>query len=76
LSHESSVTFSGVVEKIITSAEGPAMAQIAVKGAEHLYKEIRIPNILKDANGNEILLREGVEVAVTISQGSVRHTAD
>jgi hypothetical protein len=44
----------------------PEKAQIAVEGADELYREIRVENTLKDADGNPVKLKEGVEVAVTI----------
>jgi hypothetical protein len=63
-----SVTLPGKVEKIIPGLV-PAMpekAQIAVEGAEDLYKEIRVENTLKDENGEEVNLKPGAEVEVTI----------
>ena len=62
------VTLPGTVEKIIppvTPAE-PEKAQIVVEGAEHLYREIRVDNVLKDADGKEVSLKPGAEVEVTI----------
>ena len=63
-----SVTLPGKVEKIIPGLV-PAMpekAQIAVEGAEHLYKEIRVENSLQDENGKPVALKPGAEVEVTI----------
>jgi hypothetical protein len=63
-----SVTLLGKVEKIIPGVI-PAMpdkAQIAVEGAEDLYKEIRVENTLQDENGKPVKLRAGAEVEVTI----------
>jgi hypothetical protein len=37
-----------------------------VENAEHLYKEIRIENSLKDANGNDVALKPGAKVDVTV----------
>jgi hypothetical protein len=63
-----SVTLPGVVEKIVKpiSASAPEKAQIALEGADHLYKEIRIENELKDAAGKPVKLKQGAEVEVTI----------
>jgi len=63
-----SVTLPGTVEKIIPPphAEEPEKAQISVEGADHLYREIRIENILKDDNGNKVKLEKGAHVEVTI----------
>jgi hypothetical protein len=44
----------------------PDKAQIAVEGAEHLYKEIRVENTLQDENGQPVSLKPGAEVEVTI----------
>jgi hypothetical protein len=63
-----SVTLPGKVEKIIPAIPSvrPEKAQIAVEGAEDLYKEIRVENTLKDENGEAVALKPGVEVEVTI----------
>jgi hypothetical protein len=63
-----SVTLPGTVEKIIPSnfASEPEKAEIAVDGAEPLYQEIRIENKLQDNDGNEVELKPGAEVEVTI----------
>lgn len=44
----------------------PEKAQIAVEGADHLYKELRVPNNLTDDAGNKVKLKEGAEVEVKI----------
>ena len=62
------VTLPGKVEQIIEplSPAEPEKAQIAVAGADALYREIRIQNTLTDENGDEVRLKEGAEVEVTI----------
>jgi hypothetical protein len=62
------VTVPGKVELIIESIhpDEPEKAQIAVQGADPLYKEIRIENSLVDNEGNEVRLKEGAEVDVTV----------
>jgi hypothetical protein len=40
--------------------------QISVKDGDDLYKEIRIENALQDEDGNEVALKEGAEVDVTV----------
>jgi len=61
------VTLPATVEKIIPgSAIAPEKAQISVETAEHLYKEIRVDNTLKDENGKEVALKPGAHVQVTI----------
>jgi hypothetical protein len=63
-----SITKPGTVQKIIKSPDPrePEKAEIAVEGADELYREIRIDNTLKDAKGNEVQLKEGAHVDVTV----------
>lgn len=65
---KSSVTLPGIVDRIIPSPDPqePEKAQIAVEGADHLYREIRVENRLVDHKGNEVALKEGADVEVTI----------
>ncbi len=68
MSERPSSTLSGKVDKVIKSPfpYEPEKAQIAVEGADHLYREIRVENTLTDQNGDEVRLKEGAEVEVTI----------
>jgi hypothetical protein len=63
------MTLPGTVEKIIPPIvpSEPEKAQIAVHGAEELYREIRVENTLQDENGNPVSLKKGAEVEVTIA---------
>jgi predicted DNA-binding antitoxin AbrB/MazE fold protein len=63
-----STTLPGVVEKIIkpVSPSEPEKAQIAIEGADDLYREIRIDNTLTKENGEEVRLKPGAEVEVTV----------
>jgi hypothetical protein len=65
---KATVTLPGTVEKIIKPPHPalPEQAQIAVVGAEELYREIRIDNTLIDKNGDRVKLKEGSEVEVTV----------
>ena len=47
-------------------ADEPEKAEIAVEGADPLYKEIRMENTLRGEEGKEIGLTLGAEVEVTI----------
>jgi hypothetical protein len=69
---KATVTLPGTVEKIIPSLDPnePEKAQIAVEGAEELYREIRIENTLQDETGNVVSLKKGAEVEVTIAAES------
>jgi hypothetical protein len=66
---KATVTLPGTVEKIIPPImpTEPEKAQIIVEGAEHLYREIRVKNTLQDADGNEVSLKKGATVEVTIA---------
>jgi hypothetical protein len=63
-----SVTLPGKVEKIIKPAHQgvPEKAEIALDGADDLYREIRIENKLTDEDGNPVKLKEGAPVEVTV----------
>jgi hypothetical protein len=56
----------GVVRKILTTGDLNEQAEIYIDGAEQLYQEIRIPAVLTDPNGNEVSLKEGTRVQITI----------
>jgi len=62
------VTLPGVVEKIVKPAipSEPEKAQIVIQGAEELYREIRVENTLQNAAGEEVRLKPGAEVEITI----------
>jgi hypothetical protein len=62
------VTLPGTVEKIIppVNSSEPEKAQISIEGADDLYREIRIENTLTDKKGDEVRLKEGAEVDVTV----------
>jgi hypothetical protein len=68
MSERPTVTLPGRVELVIESVNPsePDKAQIAVQGADELYREIRIENSLTDENGNKVRLKEGAEVEVTV----------
>jgi hypothetical protein len=68
-----SVSLTATVEKIIKSPipGAPEKAQIAVKDADELYREIRIENTLTTESGDEVRLKKGADVEVTIeAEGS------
>ena len=63
-----SVTLPGTVEQVIESphARVPEKVEISVQGADELYQEIRIDNTLRDEHGDEVRLKEGAVVEVTV----------
>ena len=71
-----SVTLPGKVEKIIPGPLPaiPDKAQIAVDGADDLYKEIRVENTLQDENGEPVALKKDADVEVTIE--AERHATE
>lgn len=72
MSEKPSTTLPATVERIIKPLipSDPEKAQIAVEGADHLYRELRIENILTDENGDTVKLKPGAEVEVTIAAES------
>lgn len=62
------VTLPGTVEKIIKPIvpSEPEKAQIAIEGADDLYREIRIDNTLQNEKGEDVSLKPGVQVEVTV----------
>ena len=67
-------TLSGTVEMIIKSplASEPERAQIAVEGAGHPYMQIRIENTLTDESGEEVHMKPGAKVKVTVRSRAAR----
>jgi hypothetical protein len=63
-----SVTMPGTVEKIIPAlgSRRSEKAQIAMEGAEDLYREIRIDNTLQTEDGENVSLQVGSKVDVKI----------
>lgn len=65
---KATITLPGTVEKIIRSADPdePEKVQIAIEGAEELYREIRVENTLHDPDGNPVSLKKGADIEVTV----------
>jgi hypothetical protein len=68
MTEKPNTTMPGTVKKIIKPVHPdlPEKAEIAVEGADELYREIRIENTLKDDQGQEVQLKPGVQVEVTV----------
>ena len=62
----------GTVEKIIKSQlpNQPEKAEITIEGADALYREIRIENVLTGEQGDEAQLKPGAEVNVVVEADS------
>ncbi len=69
----SSTTMPGTVDKIIPSPRPnqPEKAQIAVDGADHQYRDLRAENTLTDENGDDVKLKKGAHVEVTVTAKDV-----
>jgi hypothetical protein len=70
--NKSNVTLPARVEKIIKPAHPsePEKAEIHVAGGDPLYQEIRVDNSLTNEDGEEVSLKEGAEVKVTVEASS------
>jgi hypothetical protein len=68
MNEKPSTTLPATVEKIIKPLHPsePEKAQLAVEGADQLYRELRIENTLTDENGDQVRLKQGAEVEDTI----------
>jgi hypothetical protein len=64
-----STTVPGTVKKIIPPPRPsqPEKAQIAVEGADRQYRDLRIENTLTDENGDDVRLKKGAHVEVTVT---------
>ena len=64
-----SSTVPGIVAKIVPSPSPgrPEKAQIAVDGPERGYRDLRIENALTDEHGDDVKLKKGAHVEVTVA---------
>jgi hypothetical protein len=69
IADQPSAIMRGTVDKIIPSPRlsRPERAQIAVDGADVHYRELRIENTLTDEHGDEVRLKKGAHVEVTVT---------
>jgi hypothetical protein len=69
ISEQPSTTLLGTVGKIIPSVgpSKPEKAQIAVDGPERGYRDFRIENALTDEHGDDVKLKKGAHVEVTVT---------
>jgi hypothetical protein len=60
---------TGIVDKIIPSPHPsqPEKAQIAVDGADDRYRDLRIENTFTDEHGDDVTLKKGTHVNVTVT---------
>jgi hypothetical protein len=64
-----SATMPGTVDKIIPSRRPsqPEKAQIAVDSTDHRHRDLRIENTLTDEHGDDVKLKKGAHVQVTVT---------
>src|ERR1700691_6158090 len=64
-----SATLPATVDKIIPSPgpSRPEKAQIAIDGADRGYRDLRIENTLSDGHGDDVKLKKGAHVDVTVT---------
>jgi len=73
VSEQPSVTMPGTVDKIIPSRlSQPEKAQIAVDGAHRPHRNLRFENTLTDEHGDDVKLKKGAPVDVTVTANSHR----
>jgi hypothetical protein len=64
-----STTIPGTVDKIIPSLHPsqPEETQIGVNKADRLHRDFRIENTLTDEHGDDVKLKKGARVEVTVT---------
>ena len=64
-----SVTIPGTVDRIIPlpRPSQPGKAQITVAEADHGYRDLRIENTLTGEHGDDVRLKKGAHVEVTVT---------
>jgi len=62
----------GTVQKVIKPAfsHEKEKAEIGIEEADELYRELRVENVLTDADGNQVSLKQGAEVDVVVEADS------
>jgi hypothetical protein len=72
-----STTMPGKVAKIIPSRnrKQPEKAQIAIDKTAHRFRNLRIENSLTDEHGDEVKLKKGAHVDVTVAAAGKTSTA-
>jgi hypothetical protein len=72
-----STTLTGTAKRIIPSRRRsqPEKAEIAVREADRRHRDLRIENALVDEDGDEVRLKKGARVAVTVTGDAKTKTA-
>jgi hypothetical protein len=70
IAEQPSVNLPGSVERIIPSrASRTEKVQIGIENADRGYRDLRIENVLTDEHGDDVKLKKGAHVAVTVTAG-------
>jgi uncharacterized protein YfaS (alpha-2-macroglobulin family) len=73
IAEDPSTTMPGTVDKIIPPRlSEPEKAQISIQGPENKYRSLRIENTLHDEDGEDVRLKKGAHVDVTIASKEPR----
>jgi hypothetical protein len=69
-----STTMPGTVKKIIPSSRPsqPEKAQVTVDGADQRHRNLRFENTLTDEHGDDVKLKKGARVEVTVTEDPKR----
>jgi hypothetical protein len=69
IAEQPSTTMPGTVDKVIASPSPskPEKAQIGVKEADSGHRDLRIENTLTDEHGDDVKLKKGAKVEVTVT---------
>lgn len=75
ISEKPSTSMPGTVDKIIASLRPskPEKARIAVAGPDRRSQDLRIENKLMDEHGDEVKLKKGAHVEVTVTAEELKH---
>jgi hypothetical protein len=67
---------AGTVKKITPSLRPsqPEKAQIAVDGADQRHRDLRFENTLTDEHGDDVKLKKGAHVEVTVTEAPDKQT--
>ena len=67
-----STTMPGTVKKIIPppNPSKPEKAQVAVDRADRRHRDLRFENTLTDEHGDDVKLKKGAHVEVTVTESS------
>jgi len=76
MSEKPSATLPGIVEKVFTSRLPGELeiAQVGVEGSDH--SKIRIENTLSSENGEDVHLKPGAKVKLTVRSRAARMNKD